>query len=114
MHLCEYPIGNMHHQEWSTASAQDAMYDTLFRKVQKFMATNNPCTNRPRQFFTTADKGTELNQRQVINIHLYDVDGRLKKIHGTAHLINEIPIVIEEGDAEIEESTGKALLEHHY
>ena len=39
-----------------------------------------------------ADKATEVNQRQVINMTMYDKDGRSMNIHLTAHLINEIDI----------------------
>ena len=114
LYLCGYPIGNQHHSADAAAACRDTMYDVELNKLQQFIVSSNPCTLRPRRFFTTADKGTEVNQRQVINLHTYDLDGRLRKIHGTAHLINEIPVVIEPGNEEIEESTAKALLEHHY
>ena len=97
----------------ATPDAGDCMYDVNFEKLKIFMSSPNPCTNRPRDFFTTADKGTEVNQRQVINIHTYDTDGRLKKIHYMCHLINGIPIIIDENDAVAQESTSLALLEHH-
>ena len=56
----------------------------------------------------TADKGTELNQRQVINIHGFYLDGELMRIQLAAHLINEISVA----KGESEESTAKALLAH--
>ena len=111
--LCDYPIGNKLHGKDATPDARDCMYDVNFEKLKIFMSSPNPCTNRPRDFFTTADKGTEVNQRQVINIHTYDTDGRLKKIHYMCHLINGIPIIIDENDAAAQESTSLALLEHH-
>ena len=41
---------------------------------------------------------------------MYDVDGRSINIHLTAHLINEIDLE----DGEAEETTARALLQHHY
>ena len=114
LYLCGFPIGNQHHSGAGAAACRDTMYDVGLKKLKQFIVSFNPCTLRPRRFFTTADKGTEVNQRQVINLHAFDIDGRLKKIHGAAHLINEIPVFIEAGDEEMEESTAKALLEHHY
>ena len=41
---------------------------------------------------------------------LFDVDGKSINVHLSAHLINEIDL----GEGEAEESTARALLEHHY
>ena len=49
-----------------------------------------------------------MNQRQVINIHSFDVDGKLVSIQLAAHIINEIDI----SENCAEESTAKALLAH--
>jgi len=49
-----------------------------------------------------------VNQRQVINIHSFDVDGKLVSIQLAAHIINEIDISENCAD----ESTAKALLAH--
>ena len=57
-------------------------------------------------FGITADKGTEVNQRQVINIHCFDIDGKLVTAQLAAHIINEIDI----SEDAAEESTAKALL----
>ena len=108
--LSAFAIGNRHHGEKAAAAAVDMFYDFFFKRLSRFVATLNPCTNRPRLIFTSADKGTELNQRQVINMTMYDVDGRSINIHLTAHLINDIDLE----DGEAEETTAKALLQHHY
>ena len=106
---CGFDIGNRNHDEKAAAAACDCMYDTLFGKVRRFFSTPNPCTKRDRKFSTSADKGTELQQRQVINFHAYDTDGRLVVIHLTAHIINEIDI----SDEQAEETTAEALMQHH-
>ena len=49
-----------------------------------------------------------MNQRQVININSFDVDGKLVSIQLAAHIINEIDI----SENCAEESTAKALLAH--
>ena len=49
-----------------------------------------------------------MNQRQVINIHVFDLDGKLVCVQLAAHLINEISV----DGSESEESTAKALLAH--
>ena len=108
--LCGFPIGNQNHTRFAAAFAVDTFYDVFFRKLSKFVCSMNPCTGRPRQIWTSADKGTEINQRQVINLTIYDSDGRSINIHLTAHLINEIYL----DNDEAEETTAKALLEHHY
>ena len=106
---CGFDIGNRNHDEKAAAAACDCMYDTLFGKVRRFFSTPNPFTKRYRKFSTSADKGTELQQRQVINFHAYDTDGRLVVIHLTAHIINEIDI----SDEQAEETTAEALMQHH-
>lgn len=108
--LCGFQIGNQHHNEFAAAYAVDTFYDIFYRKLSSYVCSMNPCTGRPRQIWTSADKGTEVNQRQVINMTMYDKDGRSMNIHLTAHLINEIDL----GDGESEETTAKALLQHHY
>ena len=108
--LCGFAIGNRHHGKTAAAAAIDMFYDFFFDRLRRFVTSINPCTNRPRLIFTSADKGTELNQRQVINLTMYDKDGKAINIHLTAHLINEIDL--EDGGAE--ETTAKALLQHHY
>ena len=50
-----------------------------------------------------------MQQRQVINIHVFDADGRLISLHLTVHVINEVDI----SDSQAEESTAKALMHHH-
>ena len=87
---CGFDIGNRNHDEKAAAAACDCMYDTLFGKVRRFFSTPNPCTKRDQKFSTLADKGTELQQRQVINFHAYDTDGRLVVLHLTAHLITKL------------------------
>ena len=108
--LSAFAIGNRHHGEKAAAAAVDMFYDFFFNRLSRFVTSVNPCTSRPRLIFTSADKGTELNQRQVINMTMYDVDGRSINIHLTAHLINEIDLE----DGEAEETTARALLQHHY
>ena len=94
--------------EHSGADACDTFYDYIFDNVSKHICSINACTGRGRSFGITADKGTEVNQRQVINIHCFDVDGKLVCVQLAAHIINEIDI----SDDSAEKSTGKALLAH--
>ena len=108
LHLCGFEIGNRNMTEHSGADACDTFYDYIFDNVSKHICSINACTGRGRSFGITADKGTEVNQRQVINIHCFDVDGKLVCIQLAAHIINEIDI----SDDSAEESTGKALLAH--
>ena len=49
-----------------------------------------------------------MHQRQVINTHGFDLDGKLVSVQLAAHIINEISV----GGSESEESTAKALLAH--
>ena len=108
LHLCGFEIGNRNMTEHSGADACDTFYDYIFDNLSNYICSFNPCTGRGRCFGITADKGTEVNQRQVINIHFFDVDGKLVCIQLAAHIINEIDI----SDDSAEESTGKALLAH--
>ena len=108
LHLCNYELGHRHHNDHAVASACDTVYDFLIERLQHFLSSKNECTGRPRCFGITADKGTEVNQRQVINIHVFDLDGKLLSIQLAAHLINEISVA----EGESEESTAKALLAH--
>ena len=108
--LCGFDIGNRHHNADAAASVVDTFYDFFRTRLGQHVASLNPVTGRPRQFFSSADKGTEVNQRQVINMTLFDVDGKSINVHLSAHLINEIDL----GEGEAEESTARALLEHHY
>ena len=104
-----FEVGNRNHDQKAAAAACDCMYDTVFNRLRSYFASTNPCTNQSRKFSTSADKGTELQQRQVINIHVFDADGRLISLHLTAHLVNEVDI----SDSQAEESTAKALMHHH-
>ena len=108
--LCGFETGNRHHNADAAASVVDTFYDFFRTRLGQHVASLNSVTGRPRQFFSSADKGTELNQRQVINMTLFDVDGKSINVHLSAHLINEIDL----GEGEAEESTARALLEHHY
>ena len=77
LHLCGFEIGNRNMTEHSGADACDTFYDYIFDNVSKHICSINGCTGRGKSFGITADKGTEVNQRQVINIHCFDVDGKL-------------------------------------
>ena len=92
LHLCGFEIGNRNMTEHSGADACDTFYDYIFDNLSNYICSFNPCTGRGRCFGITADKGTEVNQRQVINIHFFDVDGKLVCIQLAAHIINEIDI----------------------
>ena len=108
LYLCNYELGQRHHNDKAVASACDTVYDFLNERLKHFLSTKNECTGRARCFGITADKGTEVNQRQVINIHVFDLDGKLVTVQLAAHLINEISV----DGSESEESTAKALLAH--
>lgn len=108
LHLCDFEVGNRNMSHHAAAAACDTFYDYIFANVSKHFCSHSPSTNRARCFGITADKGTEVNQRQVINIHSFDVDGKLVSIQLAAHIINEIDV----SENCAEESTAKALLAH--
>ena len=106
--LCGFEIGNRNVDDHAAAAACDTYYDYFFGNLSKHICDTNVCTGRKRCFGITADKGTEVNQRQVINIHCFDVDGKLVSVQLAAHIINEIDV----SEECAEESTAKALLAH--
>jgi len=66
--LCKFNIGNSFHNEYAAAKVFDCFFDYFWGRLSRYVCSVNPCTGRPRQIFTSADKGTSLNQRQVINL----------------------------------------------
>ena len=106
--LCGFEIGNRNVDRNAASFVCDTLYDYFFDNVSDHISSINSCTGRKRSFGITADKGTEVNQRQVINIHCFDIDGKLVTAQLAAHLINEIDI----SEDSAEESTAKALLAH--
>ena len=85
--LSGFDTGNRHHNAYAAANVVDTFYDFFRTRLGQHVASLNSVTGRPRQFFSSADKGTELNQRQVINMTLFDVDGKSINVHLSAHLI---------------------------
>ena len=71
LYLCNYELGQRHHNDKAVASACDTVYDFLNERLKHFLSTKNECTGRPRCSGITADKGTEVIQRQVIAIHVF-------------------------------------------
>ena len=58
---CGFDVGNRHHNADGAASVVDTLYDFFRTRLGQHVVSLNPVTGRPRQFFSSSDKGTEVN-----------------------------------------------------